>query len=81
MPPPEVTPIRWLLLTTLPVAEAADVRSCVKLYRQRWLIERYHFTLKSGCGIERWQLATAERLQRAFATSCIVAWRLWWADL
>src|SRR6266550_9184770 len=32
--------------------------------------------LKSGCHLEKLQLETAERLERALATSCIVAWRL-----
>ena len=34
--------------------------------------------LKSGCRIERLQLETAERLKRALATYCVVAWRLLW---
>ena len=45
---------------------------------RRWLIERYHYVLKSGCGIEQLQLETAERLERALAVCCIVAWRLLW---
>ena len=32
--------------------------------------------LKSGCGIEKLQLETAERLEMALATYSIVAWRL-----
>src|SRR3954471_23583356 len=48
---------------------------CVLWYRFRWLIERYHFVLKSGCHLEKLQLDTAERLERALALYCIVAWR------
>ena len=51
---------------------------CVRYYSYRWLIERYHFVLKSGCGLEKLQLETAERLHRALATYSIVAWRLLW---
>jgi Transposase Tn5 dimerisation domain len=40
------------------------------------LIERYHFVLKSGCHLEKLQLENTERLERALATYCIVAWRL-----
>lgn len=47
-------------------------------YRLRWLIERFHFTLKSGCRIEQLQLETAQRLLKALATYSIVAWRLMW---
>ncbi len=42
----------------------------------RWLIERYHYVLKSGCGIEKLQLETGEGLERALAAFGIVAWRL-----
>jgi hypothetical protein len=47
-------------------------------YRMRWLVERYHFVLKSGCQVERLQLETAERLRRALAVYSEVAWRLLW---
>ncbi|WP_445250018.1 IS4 family transposase [Microcoleus sp. OTE_8_concoct_300] len=40
------------------------------------MIERYHYVLKSGCGIEKLQLETAKRLEMALATYSIVAWRL-----
>jgi hypothetical protein len=40
-----------------------------------WLIERFHFVLKSGCRFEDLQLENAERLKRALG---IVAWRLLW---
>jgi hypothetical protein len=77
-PPQGVTPITWLLLTTLDVAGFDDVVHCVRWYTYRWLIERYHYTLKSGCGIEKLQLETARRIEMALATYSIVAWRLLW---
>lgn len=77
-PPPGQKAICWLLLTTLPVPDVATARRLVQWYRYRWLIERYHYVLKSGCRIEELQLETAERLQRALATYAIVAWRLLW---
>ena len=77
-PPTGVTPIRWLLLTTLALHTLEDALQCVRWYSYRWLIERYHFVLKSGCRLESLQLETAERLQRALATYGIVAWRLLW---
>jgi len=58
---------------------AAEVGiQCIRWYSYRWLTERYSFVLKSGCHIEELQLETSERLQRALATYCIVAWRLLW---
>ncbi len=73
-----VSPISWLLLTTLPIECLSDAVSYVRWYSYRWLIERYHFTLKSGCRIEELHLETADRIERALATYAIVAWRLLW---
>lgn len=78
VPPPGEHPIRWLLLTTLPVASGEAALACVRWYALRWLVERYHFALKSGCRIEELQLRTAERVERALAVYAIVAWRLLW---
>lgn len=77
-PPPEGKPIRWLLFTTLPIDTFEQAWQCVQWYSLRWLIERFHFTLKSGCRIEQLQLETAPRLLNALATYSIVAWRLMW---
>lgn len=77
-PPSGVKPICWLLLATFPVITFDDAIRCVRYYSYRWLIERYHFVLKSGCGLEKLQLGTAEGIHRALATYCIVAWRLLW---
>lgn len=77
-PPPDVKPLRWLLWTTMAVTTWDEALAVVALYRARWLIERYHFVLKSGCGVERLQLEQGERLERALAVCCIVAWRLLW---
>jgi len=76
--PTGVKPVQWLLLTTLPVITFSDALRCIRWYSYRWLIERYHFVLKSGCAVEELQLETAERLESALATYCIVAWRLLW---
>jgi hypothetical protein len=77
-PPPDVDPVSWLLLTTLPVSDVEDVEQCLIWYSYRWLIERYHYVLKSGCSLEELQLETADRIEKALATYSIVAWRLLW---
>jgi hypothetical protein len=77
-PPAGQEPVRWWLLTTLPITTLADAVQAVGWYARRWLVERYHYVLKSGCRIERLQLETAERLGRALATYAVVAWRLLW---
>ena len=77
-PPAGQAPVRWWLVTTLPIRDLADAERAVRWYALRWLIERYHFVLKSGCRVERLQLRTAARLDRAVATYSAVAWRLLW---
>ena len=77
-PPAGQEPVRWWLLTTLPITTLDDAMQAVAWYALRWLVERYHYVLKSGCRIEQLQLETAERLQRAVATYAVVAWRLLW---
>jgi hypothetical protein len=77
-PPSGATPVRWRLLTSWPVETLADAVGLVEAYSFRWLVERYHFVLKSGCQVEELQLEEANRLERAFAIYCVVAWRLLW---
>jgi hypothetical protein len=77
-PPTGVTPVRWLLLTTLPVRDYQDAIQFLRWYSYRWLVERYHYVLKSGCNMEKLQLQDVGRILRALATYCIVAWRLLW---
>jgi len=75
-PPAGAKPLQWLLLTTLPIDGFADAERLGRWYTYRWRIERYHFTLKSGCRLEELQLETAERLRRALALYAMVAARL-----
>jgi hypothetical protein len=77
-PNPGVNPISWLLLTSLEISSFEEAITCVRWYSYRWLIERYHFVLKSGCGLEKLQLETGRRIEMALATYSIVAWRLLW---
>ena len=75
-PPPGEEPIEWVLLSTLPVHTPQDALDRVDNYTKRWLIERFHFVLKSGLGIERLQLEEAASVQKALSIYSIVAWRL-----
>ena len=70
--------IEWLLLASWPVESFEEALECIRLYTQRWKVERYHYVLKSGCKIEDLQLLSAARLKRALALYSIVAWRLLW---
>lgn len=74
--PEGAEPVEWLLVSTRPLSGFADAAACVQAYTERWKVERYHYTLKSGCQVEKLQLERAERLERAVALYSIVAWRL-----
>ena len=67
-PPPREKSVKWLLLTTLPVTNLDQAVQCLEWYTARWLIERYHYTLKSGCRLEQLQLEQAHRIEKALAT-------------
>jgi hypothetical protein len=69
-------PVEWMIITTVPVSTLADAVEVVEAYAQRWKVERYHYVLKSGCRIEKLQLESADRIERALAIYNVVAWRL-----
>ncbi|MBI3268908.1 MAG: IS4 family transposase [Planctomycetes bacterium] len=69
-------PIEWMLLTTMDVNDDAQAQRVLRLYTQRWGIEVWHRTLKSGCRIEDRQLHTAEGLGACLAIDMVVAWRI-----
>ena len=68
--------IHWKLLTTLEVNSVTDALQCVKWYTTRWLIERFHYVLKSGTKIEELQLKDAESLQKAISVYSMAAFRV-----
>lgn len=69
-PPADVEkPVFWVLLTTLPVETYEDAMLAIQYYTTRWLIERFHFLLKSGgANVEELQLETSHRIQNALTT-------------
>jgi hypothetical protein len=68
--------IHWKLLTTLSVNNAEQAKQCMRWYSYRWLIERFHYVLKSGCGIEALQLKKAESLMKAVAVYSLAAFNI-----
>lgn len=70
-------PVSWVLLTTLPVHTIEDALLVIRYYTIRWLIERFHFLLKSGgADIEELQLETSHRIQNAISTYSIAAFNV-----
>ena len=68
--------ICWKLLTTVEVKNVAHVLNCVRWYTYRWLIERFHYVLKSGTKIEQLQLKQATSLQKAISVYSLAAFRI-----
>jgi len=77
-PPPGEEAVHWLLLTSLPLTTLLQAHHVVTWYSYRWLIERFHYVLKSGCQLEARQLQTQSRLERLLGVFNLVAWRLLW---
>jgi len=75
-PPSGISPLVWLLYTSLPVTTEAEALRVVAYYLGRWEIELYFKVLKSGCAVEELYLQTAERLLPCLALYLIAAWRL-----
>jgi hypothetical protein len=77
-PPPGVAALEWFLLTTVEITSFEQACQFIEYYACRWLIERFHFVLKSGCEIEKRQFEHGDRLIRFLAVANVVAWRLLW---
>jgi hypothetical protein len=74
-PPAEDVPVEWLLLTSLPIETAEDVRQAIAYYCVRWMVEVFFRTLKSGCRAEERRFEHIDRHLRCLAVYLIVAWR------
>jgi len=74
--PRGVTPIRWVLFTSLPVATFDDAWTVIGYYELRWLVEEYHKAIKTGCATESRQLKAAGRLEALVGLTSVVAVRL-----
>jgi hypothetical protein len=75
-PPAGVEALEWVLISTLPVLTSAQAYQMVRYYSRRWGIERFHYTLKSGCQVEKLQIDDVTSLKHALALYYVVAWRL-----
>lgn len=74
-PPADEVPLEWLLVTTLPIDDAAQVQQIVQWYSVRFLIEVFFRVLKSGCRVEERRFEHIDRLLPCVAVYLIVAWR------
>ncbi len=74
--PTGVEPVEWMLLTTMEVRDFDQACDKLDWYAQRWMIEVFHRTLKSGCRIEHRQLGNVHRLENCLAIDMMVAARI-----
>ena len=75
-PPKGVSPVHWVLLTSLPVETFEQAWQVVEDYEHRWLIEEYHKVIKTGCNIEGPALRTADRLEPLLGLISVLGVRL-----
>ena len=71
-----VKPIRWVLLTSLPVETFEDAWQIVEDDENRWLVEEYHKVMKSGCSLEMHALRSADRLEPLIGLISVLGVRL-----
>jgi hypothetical protein len=75
--PAGAEPLLWRLLTTLPVATAAQAQEVVRLYRLRWRIEEVFRVLKKdGLDLEASQVTEARRLFNLAASGLVASVRI-----
>ena len=70
-------PIEWLLLTNRPIGTVQELMQVVQGYAQRWRVEDFHRTWKSGaCDVETMQLHTVDAAKKWAAILAAVATRI-----
>jgi len=65
--------ISWQLVTNVPTEDFEDAVTRIQWYTQRWKIETFHKTLKSGCKVEELLSESAEKLMKLVAIYSIIA--------
>jgi len=72
-PPKGQAGISWQLVSNVPTESFDEAVTLVRWYTQRWNIETFHRTLKSGCKVEDLQFETAGKLMKLTAIYSIIA--------
>lgn len=75
-PPSGTAALHWRLWTREPAGTLAEALLVLCWYMLRWRIEDFHFTLKSGCQVERLKLETLPGLLKALALRSATAARV-----
>jgi hypothetical protein len=72
-PPQGVTPLEWILLTSLPHETGEEVLAIAEGYALRWIIEEFHKCEKTGCQVEARQLTHIDRLEPLIGLLSVLA--------
>jgi len=72
-PPQGQEKIFWQLITNVPTENFEDAVERIHWYTQRWKIETFHKTLKSGCKVEKLQAETADKLKKLIVIYSILS--------
>jgi hypothetical protein len=73
----EEAPIEWMLLTSYSITTPADAKQVLFGYSQRWRIEEFHRSWKSGvCNVEHMQLRHTDNMLRWATVLAAVAVRV-----
>ena len=76
-PPAGEKAIEWVLISSMPIRTAEQACQMVRYYSKRWMIERLHYTIKSGgCNAERLRMDDADSIKLALAMYYITGWKL-----
>jgi hypothetical protein len=73
---PSEDALSWLLFTTEPVDTFDDAIKVIHYYQMRWKIEEFHKAWKSGAGVERQRLQSAEHIEKMAVILASIAVRL-----
>ena len=74
-PPANEPSVEWLLLMSLPIDNAEQVRQGIQYYCVRWMVEVFFRTLKSGCRVEERLFEYLDHVLPCLAVYLIVTWR------
>lgn len=80
-PPEGEEAVDWVLVSSREIKSPQEAVEAITKYGRRWDIEIFHRVLKSGCMVEKLQLETVERLERALSLYVAVAWRIMYATM
>lgn len=68
--------LEWILFTAEPVTTFKEARAITRYYELRWRIEDFHKAWKTGCGVEKIRMQTADNLEKMAVILSFLAIRL-----